>query len=718
KEITAAGLYNIGTAALIQRAVQVSSQGYMVLLQGVAKIKATEFSQGEGFLICTVETITEQVSKSENVEALKRIVLKTAQKIIAYSPLIPKELHAALEDLADPWQLCYQAVNLVKLDISEQQKLLQLSSIEEKLKYLSGVLRKELDLLELGGKIQKDAQKEFSKDGREAFLREKMRQIKKELGEVSEEEKEAKGYEKKLKKAKLPKEAHRECEREIKRLAEMRPWAADYQVVRTYLDWVLELPWNQESKDRLSLSAAKKQLEHDHYGLKEPKERIIEYLAVRKLKKDLRGPILCFIGPPGVGKTSLGQSIAKALNRKFVRMSLGGMRDEAEIRGHRRTYVGALPGRIIQGIRRAGTKNPVFMLDEIDKVGADFRGDPAAALLEVLDPEQNKTFRDHYLDLDFDLSRVLFIATGNILEPIHPALRDRMEIIELAGYTEEEKVKIAEKYLWPRILDEHGLKKSQLALARELLLKIIAEYTREAGVRNLERELAKICRRAAKKIADHQAVRVKFTLKNLPEFLGPQKVYPETDLRAGRPGVVAGLAVTPAGGVIQFIEASKMPGKKGFTLTGQLGDVMKESAWAALSLIRSRAKNLKLPEKFFDKTDLHLHVPAGAVPKDGPSAGVAMTTALASLLTDQVVRKDVAMTGEITLSGLVLPIGGVKEKVLAAKRADINTVILPKRNENDIKEIDKELKDGLKFVYVQTIDDVLKTALDGKVKSS
>lgn len=718
KDITASSLYNIGTAALIQRAVQVSSQGYMVFLQGVVKVKAQEFTEGQGFLVSLVDTIPDKISEGKNIEALRKIVLTTAQKIVNFNPLAPKEFHALLEGMSDPLELCYQAVSLVKLDISEQQKLLELPSTEEKLKYLSGILRKELDLLELGGKIQKDAQKEFTKAGREAFLHEQMRQIKKELGETSEEEKEANEYRKKLKKANLPREANDECGREIKRLSEMRPWAADYQIVRTYLDWVLELPWNVETVDRLSLRAVKRQLNLDHYGLKEPKERIIEYLAVRKLKNDLRGPILCFVGPPGVGKTSLGQSIAKALNRKFVRMSLGGMRDEAEIRGHRRTYVGALPGRIIQGVRRAGSKNPIFMLDEIDKVGADFRGDPAAALLEVLDPEQNKAFRDHYLDLDFDLSKVLFIATANILDTVHPALKDRMEIIHLSGYTEEEKVKIAQKYLLPKTLKEHGLKKGQLDFSDKGLLKIITEYTLEAGVRNLERELAKVCRKAAKKIADKKASFFQIKPANLERFLGAQKVYPEMDLRAGRPGVVAGLAVTPVGGVIQFIEASKMPGKKGFTLTGQLGDVMKESAWAALSLIRSRAKSLSVPEKFFDKTDLHLHVPAGAVPKDGPSAGVAMTTALASLLTDKVIRKDVAMTGEITLSGLVLPIGGVKEKVLAAKRADINTVILPKRNENDIKEIDKELKNGLNFVYVKTIDDVLQTALDGKVKHS
>jgi ATP-dependent Lon protease len=503
----------------------------------------------------------------------------------------------------------------------------------------------------------------------------------------------------------------KEAERELGRLEKLPTASPEYNVIRTYLDWIMDLPWNKGTEDNLDLARAQKILDEDHYDLGKIKERIIEYLAVRKLKKDTKGPILCFVGPPGVGKTSLGQSIARALGRKFIRMSVGGMRDEAEIRGHRRTYVGALPGRIIQSIRRAGSNNPLFMIDEIDKVGMDFRGDPSSALLEVLDPEQNFSFRDHYMDLPFDLSKVMFITTANVIQTIHPALRDRMEVITLAGYTEEEKLGIALNYLVPRQLNENGLTTDNIEFEKDAILRIISSYTREAGVRNLEREIATVCRKVAKEVAAGNLQKVTVKAADLHNYLGPEKVYPEVAKRTAVPGVATGIAWTETGGDILFIESTQMPGNKGFTLTGQLGDVMQESAKAALSYVRSRTKELGIAEDFFEKHDIHLHVPAGAIPKDGPSAGVTMISSLVSLLTGRPVSNEVAMTGEITLTGLVLPIGGIKEKMLAARRAGIKTVILPKRNEADLEEIPEELKKDMKFVFVENVDEVLKAAL-------
>jgi ATP-dependent Lon protease len=577
-------------------------------------------------------------------------------------------------------------------------------------------LTKELSVLELGSKIQSQVREGIDKSQREYFLREQLKAIQKELGEKDERTAEIEELRQRLGQAKLPPEAMKEAERELDRLAKMPPAAAEYTVSRTYLEWLTDLPWAVSTEDNLDISQAQKVLDEDHYDLEKVKKRILEYLAVRKLKADMKGPILCFVGPPGTGKTSVGKSIARALGRKFIRMSLGGVRDEAEIRGHRRTYVGALPGRIIQGIRKAASHNPVFMLDEIDKLGMDFRGDPSAALLEVLDPEQNYAFSDHYIDVAFDLSKVMFITTANILDPIPPALRDRMEVLDLPGYTEAEKLRIAKDFLIPKQIETHGLSDQNIHFTDEAIRRLALEYTREAGVRSLEREIANICRGVAKRVAEGQGGLTTIRAEDVPSYLGPVKFFSEVAERTSEPGVATGLAWTPTGGDILFVEATRMKGRKGFSLTGQLGEVMKESAQAALSYVRGRAKALKIPEDFFDHSDIHIHVPAGAIPKDGPSAGVTMFTAITSLLTGRPVRSDVAMTGEITLRGLVLPVGGIKEKVLAANRAGITTVILPKRNEKDLEEVPEEVKKSMKFHFVQRMDEVIDLALQKKPK--
>lgn len=708
-------IYNIGTACVIHRVMPVSGRkGAMVVLQGVAKVEALEMSRGEQpYLTAIVDEVLEESHENKEVKALMRNALSTAQKIIQNTPYLPQELQIALEDLSDPLKFVYLLATLVRFDVTEKQGILTESDVEEKLKMTAAILSRELEQIELGGKIVSNVKKEFNRMSREAFLKQQMKEIQRELGEENEVQKEAQEYRDKLKKAKLPKEAHKEIEREIERLETMHPHASEYQIIRTYLDLVFDLPWDFEAEEEdIALGNVEDTLDEGHYGLKEAKERILEYLAVRELSEEHRGPILCLVGPPGVGKTSLGKAIAEALGREFVRMSLGGMRDEAEIRGHRRTYVGAMPGRVIQGLRRAGTTNPVFMLDEVDKVGSDYRGDPSSALLEVLDPEQNSHFRDHYLDLDYDLSNVFFIATANVLDTIQPALRDRMEIIKIPGYTQEEKREIAKSHLWPRVLQRHGLKKSNVNISDKVLDLIIDEYTREAGVRNLERELSKLARKVAYKFVREGQKTITISEERVREFLGSQKEYREVAMRTAHPGVVTGLAVTAAGGEILFIEANKMAGSKKFNVTGSLGDVMKESANIAMSLVRSRADNLNIDSKVFKENDIHLHVPQGAVPKDGPSAGIAMTTAIASLLMDKPIKPEVAMTGEVTLSGLVLPIGGVKEKVLAAKRAGISTVILPERNRNDKEEIDKELLEGIDFKFAKNIDEVLEWAID------
>jgi ATP-dependent Lon protease len=568
----------------------------------------------------------------------------------------------------------------------------------------------------LGSKIQSQVREGIDKSQREYFLREQLKAIQKELGEKDERTAEMEELRQRLIQAKLPPEAMKEAERELDRLAKMPPAAAEYTVSRTYLEWLIDLPWAVSTEDNLDISQAQKVLDEDHYDLEKVKKRILEYLAVRKLKADMKGPILCFVGPPGTGKTSVGKSIARALGRKFIRMSLGGVRDEAEIRGHRRTYVGALPGRVVQGIRKAGSNNPLFMLDEIDKLGMDFRGDPSAALLEVLDPEQNYAFSDHYIDVAFDLSKVMFITTANILDPVPPALRDRMEVLDLPGYTEEEKLKIAKEFLVPKQLEAHGLTDKNIKFEDGAIRRITLEYTREAGVRNLEREIANICRAVAKRVVEGQEGLAVIRAEDVSAYLGPEKFFSEVAERTSEPGVAIGLAWTPTGGDILFVEATRMKGRKGFSLTGQLGEVMKESAQAALSYVRTRAKDYKIPQDFFDHSDIHIHVPAGAIPKDGPSAGVTIFTALTSLLTGRPVRSDVAMTGEITLRGLVLPVGGIKEKVLAANRAGIKTVILPKRNEKDLEEVPEEVKKRMKFHFVQRMDEIIDLALQKKPK--
>ena len=606
--------------------------------------------------------------------------------------------------------------------------MLELDDVTEKLRALLSLLTREVEVLELGRKIQTEAQSEMEKTQREYFLREQLKAIQRELGEADEQQMEVEEFREKIEKAGMPEEAEKEARRELDRLSKLPTAAAEYGVIRTYLDWLTNLPWSVGTEDNLEIPHAREVLDEDHYDLEEIKERILEYLAVRKLRderkeeieqreptdrirREREGVILCFVGPPGTGKTSLGQSIARALGRKFVRQSLGGMRDEAEIRGHRRTYIGALPGRIIQALRRVESKNPVFMLDEVDKLGTDFRGDPASALLEVLDPEQNREFRDHYLDVPFDLSKVMFITTANLLDPIPAPLRDRMEILKLSGYTETEKVRIAQGYLIPRQLRENGLRQEELSFTDGALRQMIRDYTREAGVRNLEREIGRVARKVVTRIAEGNEKPVRVTMRDVAGFLGKPRFFPETALRTQLPGVATGLGVTIAGGDLMFFEATKMPGNKGFTVTGQLGEVMKESAQAALSYVRSKAQQLGISDDVFEKNDIHLHVPAGAVPKDGPSAGVTMATALASLLTGRTVRDDVGMTGEITLRGQVLPVGGVKEKVLAAHRAGLKSVILPKQNAKDLDDVPEEVRKSLKFVLTEGVDDVFEAAL-------
>ncbi len=712
-EIKFSDFYDIGTASVIHKMLKMPDGSMRLIVQGLNKIKIVEPLKTEPYLRARIIILPEKEERTKNVEALVRTIINQYQKLTSMIPYIPDELQAAALNIDEPLKLVYFVASLVRMKTEERQEILELDSVEEKLKKMSAILQREIELLELGGKIRSEVQSEMSKSQREYFLREQLKAIQKELGELDERQAEINELRERIESANLPEYVLKEAKRELSRLEKLPTAAAEYHVIRTYIEWLIELPWNKSTEDNLDLKRAKEILDEDHYNLKEVKERIIEYLAVRKLKADMKGPILCFVGPPGVGKTSLGKSIARALGRKFVRISLGGLRDEAEIRGHRRTYVGAMPGRIIQSIRRAETNNPVFMLDEIDKVGADFRGDPSSALLEVLDPEQNNAFSDHYIDLPFDLSKVLFIATANVTDTIQRALLDRMEVLNLPGYILEEKVEIAKRYILPRQLEEHGLSgRDCLKIEDEAIRKIIESYTKEAGVRNLEREIAKICRKIASKVAEDENFKETITKENIKEYLGPEKVYKETVIRISTPGVATGLAWTPTGGDIIFVEAQKMKGKKGFILTGYLGEVMQESAKAALSYIRSQAEKLGIDADFYKKYDLHLHVPAGAIPKDGPSAGITMATALVSVLTDRLVRKDIAMTGEITLTGAVLPIGGVKEKVLAAKRAGITTVILPERNRQDVEYLENNVKEGLKFIFVEKIEDVLKIAFE------
>ncbi|MEA3460171.1 MAG: endopeptidase La [Chloroflexota bacterium] len=722
-------IYLVGTAAVVHRFLKAPDGTVRIIVQGLERIKIEEFTQEAPYLKARVKVAPDLVEETIEVKALVHNVIELFRRTVSLVPHIPDELVlAAINSVDEPRQLVYLIATSIRMDVKEAQFILATDDVKDKLQKLNVVLNRELQVLELGKKIQSQAQSKMEKVQREYFLRQQLEAIKKELGEEDERTIEINELRQKIEAAGMPEEAEKEAKRELDRLTKLPAAAAEYSVIRTYLDWLVNLPWNVTTEDNLDIARARKVLDEDHYDLKKIKERILEYLAVRKLRlerkeeiekrkvtdyirREREGTILCFIGPPGTGKTSLGRSIARALGRKFVRQSLGGMRDEAEIRGHRRTYIGALPGRIIQALRRVGTRNPIFMLDEIDKVGKDWRGDPASALLEVLDSEQNREFRDHYLDVPFDLSQVMFITTGNLLDTIPPALRDRMEIITLSGYTEEEKGKIAQGYLIPRQIRENGLHSEEIEFAEGAIRKVIRDYTREAGVRNLERELGSICRKVATQVAEGQEGKTSVTEEKVAEYLGAPKYFFEAAERTEIPGVATGLAWTTAGGDILFVEATKMPGKKGFTLTGKLGDVMKESAQAALSYVRSKAKDLGIDENFFEKQDIHLHVPAGAIPKDGPSAGVTMATALVSLLTERPIRADVGMTGEITLRGKVLPVGGIKEKVLAAHRAGLKTVIMPKRNEKDLEDIPEEVKKEMEFILADTVDQAFEAAL-------
>lgn len=703
-------IYWVGTLAKVLKQFTLPDGTRSVLMQGIERVQLLSILHAEPYLRAVVRSVDETVESGLEIEAMTTNIKNLFQKAVEYSPSLTEEHLAIVLNAESPGAVADIATSLIPGTVEEKQKVLETFDLRKKLEEVTLLLTKLVQKLELGSKIQSEVQDGINKTQREYYLREQLKAIKKELGE-DDENVEQNELRKRLDEAKLPEEARRVAEKELKRLSQMNPAAAEYTVSRTYLDWILDLPWSISTEDNLDIKEASKVLDQDHYGLDKVKKRILEYLAVRKLKNDMRGPIMVFVGPPGVGKTSLGRSIANALGRKFVRISLGGVHDEAEIRGHRRTYIGALPGRIIQGLRKAGSNNPVFMLDEIDKVGNDFRGDPAAALLEVLDPEQNSTFSDHYLEIPFDLSKVMFIATANMIEPVPPALRDRMEIIEIPSYVEDEKLHIANRFLLPKQVKEHGLKEDQIVIEEEALRGIISGYTREAGVRNLERQIATIARGVAREVAEGSIEKAIIQKVNLTKYLGQQKFFLDVAERINRPGIAVGLAWTPVGGDILFIEATKMKGKGGLILTGQLGDVMKESAQAAMSFIAANAATLGLDENFRSELDVHVHVPAGAVPKDGPSAGVTILTALCSLLTNKLVRNDLAMTGEITLRGAVLPIGGVKEKVLAAHRAGIKTVLLPERNRLDLDEVPQKAKEGMTFHFVREMSDVLKIAL-------
>jgi len=707
-------LYSVGTAASILKTIKMPQGSVHIVVHGLVRFRIVEKIATKPYLKARVQALDSITKMNKKLQALIVSIRQAANRVIALSPNVPEEASVLLENIENPSAMTdFLAANL-SIPVIDKQKLLEELDVEKRLEKISVILANQLEVLELSHKIQGKVRESVSKNQREYFLQEQLKAIQSELGKEDLQTEEFKQIRKNIKKAAMPKKVEEEAFRELDRLSKIPPISPEYSVIRTYLDWVCELPWSVQTKDRLDINKAEKILNEDHYDLRKVKKRILEFLAVRKLNPTGKSPILCFVGPPGVGKTSLGKSIARAMERKFVRISLGGMRDEADIRGHRRTYIGALPGRILQELRKCASRNPVFMLDELDKIGIDFRGDPASALLEVLDPEQNNSFTDHYFDVPFDLSGVMFIGTANYMEPVPPALRDRMEVIELPGYTEIEKLHIAKKYLVPRQLKENGLSKSRLTIKDDAILGIIDGYTREAGVRNLERSIAAICRAVATDIAKNKRTRAVTDKKSLAKILGPLQFESELALRAGIPGVATGLAYTPVGGELLFIESASMPGKGNLLLTGQIGDVMKESAQAAFSIVKANAKKLNIEPARFIKFDYHIHVPAGAIPKDGPSAGVAMFTSLISLLLNKPVRPDVAMTGEITLRGLVLPIGGLKEKVLAAKQAGIKTVILPARNKKDLPDVPPEAKKNLKFKFVKSVSEVLKTALNAE----
>ncbi len=704
----------VGTSAMILKMAKTPDDRTQLLVQGLGRFRVKQLSQAEGkpFWQATVEHLTEDTSRDTEIEALMANIVNLFARIVQHSPTLPPEVVYMAQSIKEPGTLADMITSSLNATAEEKQKVLEILPVGERLKEVTRIVNKQLEILELGKKIQDQVKGDLDKKQREYYLREQLKAIKTELGDKDEGTVEIEEYRTKIKEKGLPPEAAREAERELERLTRMHPSSAEYTVATTFLDWLTALPWHQSTADNLDIKKARKVLDDDHFGLEKPKRRIIEYLAVRKLKPDSKGPILCFVGPPGTGKTSLGQSIARALGRKFYRMSLGGVRDEAEIRGHRRTYVGAMPGRVMQGIRRVESNNPVFMLDEIDKLGADFRGDPSSALLEVLDPEQNNSFQDHYLDVPFDLSKVMFIATANILDTIPPALRDRMEVLQLLGYTQDEKIHIAERHLIARQREANGLTAGQITFTRGALRHIISDYTREAGLRNLEREIGTICRGVASKIAGGEVSSEAIKIQQVAKYLGPVRFTSETKARTSTPGVVTGLAWTQFGGDILFVEATGMKGKDRLILTGQLGDVMKESAQAALSFIRTNASKLGLSDESFENQDIHIHIPAGAIPKDGPSAGVTILTAIVSFLTKRRVIKDLAMTGEITLRGQVLPVGGIKEKVLAAHRAGIKTIIMPKENEKDLEDIPKKVQKEIQFHFVDRMLEVLKLALE------
>ena len=710
-------LYSVGTLTHIHKMFKFPDDSLRLVVQGVQRFRVLRITQYRPIIKAQVELLPDEFPDEQEIEVkgLAQSALGFFQRVVELSPTLSEELGTLAANIQEPPRLAdFLASNLPSLNTAQKQEILETLDVKARLERINNVLVKDLEVLEVGSKIQSQVKNELQKNQREYYLREQMKAIQKELGDTDDQQRETEELREKIEAAGIPEESKKEVLRELERLSRMTPAAAEYTVSRTYLDWVVSLPWNKRSEGEIDLVKAKEVLDNDHYDLEKVKDRILEYLAVRKMKPDIKGPILCFVGPPGVGKTSLGKSIASALGRKFHRLSLGGMRDEAEIRGHRRTYIGALPGQILQGLRRRESKNPVVILDEVDKIGTDFRGDPSAALLEVLDPEQNNTFKDHYIDLPFDLSEVLFITTANILDTVPPALRDRMEVIRLAGYTEEEKLHIARRHIIPRQLDNHGLGAEQVAFGDDALVKLIREYTREAGLRNLEREIASIIRKVARRKAEGVDETVALTPEKVEEFLGAPYFLFDEELneRAQNPGVATGLSWTAAGGDVLYIEASKMFGKKGLSLTGQLGDVMKESAQTALSWVRAHARQLGIEDSFFERVDLHLHVPEGAIPKDGPSAGITLVAALVSLLTDRPLRPRVAMTGEMTLSGRVLPVGGIKEKVLAAHRLGVKEVLLPRRNEKAFKEdIPENVRADLKIHLVSSIEEVLELAL-------
>jgi ATP-dependent Lon protease len=704
--------HTIGTSCVILKMAKISDNKAQLLVQGISRFSIKGFIEGKPYIQARIANIEDEEIKDLEVEALMANLVNLFDRIVKLSPFLPQEFGTMAKSITLPGVLADMIASIINATVGEKQLILETLNVKDRLKEATKLVNHQVEILELGSKIQSQVKNDMDKSQREYYLRQQLKAIQQELGEADESKVEIDEYREKIEKGNLSEEAKKEATRELDRLARMHPSSAEYTVASTYLDWITALPWQQGTEDNLDTKKARKVLDEDHYGLEKAKKRIIEYLAVRKLKPDSRGPIICFVGPPGTGKTSLGHSIARALGRKFIRIALGGIRDEAEIRGHRRTYIGALPGRIIQGIRRAESNNPVFMLDEIDKLGSDFRGDPSSALLEVLDPEQNFSFTDHYLDVPFDLSHVMFITTANMLETIPPALRDRLEVIELLGYTLDEKLKIAQRYLIPRQIDFNGLRADQIQFTRAAQQTIITGYTREAGVRNLEREIATICRGVASQVAEGTISSAAIKIRDLHKYLGPVRMNSEAAARTSKPGVVMGLAWTPTGGDLLFIEATAMKGKGGLTLTGQLGDIMKESATAALSFIRANAETIGIPKDFFEDVDLHIHVPSGAIPKDGPSAGVTILTALVSLLTNRTVKKDLAMTGEITLRGMVLPVGGVKEKVLAAHRAGIKTIILPEWNKKDLVDIPQKVQKEIEFHFVDEMLEVLKIAIE------